>query len=227
MTLNSFDLVPRTEPLVLAWPTAGNAAAMLAFDTGDAWRAFIGSLCINPVIPDMVTARFARAQKLYLLGWVDFGLIKVGELAAIVALELALTDRFGAVVRELKRQRKQAKKPSPSETQTPQKPRKEQNPTLSELLRHLVEEEGLTDADIPMVVRCGGTAIGQLRGDVRPTLSDRRNKLAHGDPFDGLPTAGLLELVRDLIDFAYRHYIAEAAALGRCDRRPDRWDAFA
>ncbi len=33
--------------------------------------------------------------------------------------------------------------------------------------------------------------------------------LAHGDPFEGLPTGGLLELVRDLINFAYRHYIAE------------------
>jgi hypothetical protein len=38
--------------------------------------------------------------------------------------------------------------------------------------------------------------------------------LAHGDPFDGLPTGGLLELVRDLINFAYRHYIAEVASLG-------------
>jgi hypothetical protein len=29
-----------------------------------------------------------------------------------------------------------------------------------------------------------------------------------------LPTGGLLELVRDLINFAYRDYIAEAASLG-------------
>jgi len=37
--------------------------------------------------------------------------------------------------------------------------------------------------------------------------------MAHGDPFEGLPTAGLLELVRDLIDFAYRDYIAKVHAL--------------
>lgn len=65
-----------------------------------------------------------------------------------------------------------------------------------------------------MVARCGRTAIGQLVGDIHPTLAERRNALAHGDPFDGLPTGGLLELVRDLINFAYRDYIAEAPPLG-------------
>jgi hypothetical protein len=30
--------------------------------------------------------------------------------------------------------------------------------------------------------------------------------LAHGYPFDGFPNGGLLELVRDLIDFAYREW---------------------
>jgi hypothetical protein len=65
-----------------------------------------------------------------------------------------------------------------------------------------------------MVRRCGGTAIGQLTGEARPTLAERRNTLAHGNPFEGLQTGGLLELVRDLIDYAYRDYIAEAAAIG-------------
>lgn len=75
------------------------------------------------------------------------------------------------------------------------------------LLRHLVDKEGLTDAQIPMIARCGGTAIGQLTGDAKPTLEERRNSMAHGDPFDGMPTSGLVELVRDLIMFAYRHYL--------------------
>ena len=56
--------------------------------------------------------------------------------------------------------------------------------------------------------------IGQLTGETSPTLAERRNTLAHGDPFEGLPTSGLLELLRDLINFAYRDYIAEAAMLG-------------
>jgi hypothetical protein len=78
----------------------------------------------------------------------------------------------------------------------------------------MVDSDGLADAQIPMVVRCGGTAVGQLTGNTHPTLAERRNALAHGDPFDGLPVGGLLELVRDLINFAYRGYIAEAASLG-------------
>ena len=36
--------------------------------------------------------------------------------------------------------------------------------------------------------------------------------MAHGDPFDGLPVGGLLELVRDLINYAYRDFIANAPA---------------
>ena len=79
----------------------------------------------------------------------------------------------------------------------------------------MVQADGLTDAQIPMSVRCGGSALGQLTGETHPTLAERRNLLAHGDPFDGFPTGGLLELVRDLINYAYRGYIAEAAAFGR------------
>jgi hypothetical protein len=136
-----------------------------------------------------VRAKYARAQTLYLLGWVDFSVVKAGELAALIALELALMDRYGGQLAKSKR-------------------------SFSALLKYMVDVEGLTDAQIPMVARCGGAALGQLTGEMHPTLAERRNALAHGDPFDGLPTAGLLELVRDLINFAYRHYIAEAASLG-------------
>ena len=36
------------------------------------------------------------------------------------------------------------------------------------------------------------------------TLANVRNGLDHGDPFDGLIWPGLLEIVRDLIEHAYR-----------------------
>jgi predicted nucleotidyltransferase component of viral defense system len=38
----------------------------------------------------------------------------------------------------------------------------------------MVEVDGLSDAQIPMVARCGGTAVGQLTGGTRPTLAERR-----------------------------------------------------
>lgn len=184
ITLNDRD-----DPVLLAWPTQGNAGGFIQFDKAAEWRAFVDSLGIDTRIPEIVRAKYARAQTLYLLGWVDFSVVKAGELAALIALELAMMDRYGDRLWKNKR-------------------------SFAALLKYMVDVDGLTDAQIPMVVRCGGTALGQLTGDTRPTLAERRNALAHGDPFDGLPTGGLLELVRDLINFAYRHYIAEAVGLG-------------
>lgn len=184
----SISLPPRQEPLLLAWPADGQAGGFMSFDSPDAWRAFVGSLGIHPLIPMIVQAKFERAQTLYLLGWIDMGLVKAGELAALIALELALTDRYGSAFKK--------------------------KPGFATLLKHMIKVDGLTDEKIPMVVRCRGTAIGQLTGEVNPTLAERRNSLAHGDPFEGLPTGGLLELARDLINYAYRDYTVEELALG-------------
>jgi hypothetical protein len=54
--------------------------------------------------------------------------------------------------------------------------------------------------------RCGplSKVVGLLTGEITPSLAEIRNEMAHGLPFDGFPRAGLLELVRDLIDYAYR-----------------------
>lgn len=172
-------LPDRESPLVVAWPTAGNVAGFLEFSQAEDWQAFITSLSLNASVPRPVALKFSRAQKLYLLGWLDFSLIKAGELASLIALELALTDKVGQHFPARKR-------------------------TFAGMLRHLVAVEGLTDDQIPMIIRCGGTAIGQLTGDSNPTLAQRRNQLAHGDPFEGFPVAGLLELVRDLINYTYR-----------------------
>ena len=187
--LSDLVLQVRRDPLLLHWPADGNPGGVLSFETGAAWRDFIAGLGIDPRVPHIVRLKFDRAQRLYLFGWIDFSLVKAGELAALIALELALMDRYGGALPRRKR-------------------------GFASLLKHMVEADGLTDAHIPMVVRCGGSAIGQLTGETTPTLAERRNLLAHGDPFDGLPTGGLLELARDLIHYAYRGYIAEAAASG-------------
>jgi len=185
---SQITLRDRDDPLLLAWPTQGNAGGFISFEKVADWRAFVESLAIDARIPEIVRAKYARAQTLYLLGWVDFSVLKAGELAALIALELALMDRYGGQITKSKR-------------------------SFATLLKFMVESDGLTDDRIPMIVRCGGTAVGQLIGATHPTLAERRNALAHGDPFDGLPTGGLLELVRDLINYAYRQYLAEAASL--------------
>jgi hypothetical protein len=57
-----------------------------------------------------------------------------------------------------------------------------------------------------MAHRHGGSVVERLRrgGLAEPSLEEIRNRLAGGYPFDGVPTGGLLELIRDLIDYAYR-----------------------
>jgi hypothetical protein len=51
---------------------------------------------------------------------------------------------------------------------------------------------------------CVGTRSSIWFGGHRqPSLAEIRNKQAHGDPFDGFPCGGLLELARDLIAYAY------------------------
>lgn len=182
-------LTDQERPVLLAWPTPGNPGGFLQFDKAADWRRFVEGLGIDSRIPLIVRAKFARAQTLYILGWVDFSVVKAGELATLIALELAVMDRYGTRISRRKR-------------------------SFATLLKYMVDSDGLTDAQIPMVMRCGGTAIGQLNGETRPTLAERRNSLAHGDPFEGLPTGGLLELARDLINFAYRGYIAEAVRMG-------------
>ncbi|WP_438382319.1 hypothetical protein ABHV46_00920 [Asaia sp. BMEF1] len=188
MDRSQITLSDRDEPLLLPWPTQGNTGGSLSFEKVTDWRAFIENLAIDARIPEIVRAKYARAQTLYLLGWADFSILKAGELAALIALELALVDRYGGQITKSKR-------------------------SFAALLKFMVESDGLTDDRIPMIVRCGGTAVGQLIGATRPTLAERRNALAHGDPFDGLPISGLLELVRDLINYSYRQYLAEAASL--------------
>lgn len=187
----------------LFWPAPGNPAALWRFESAGEWQSFIEDLSLDPRIPAIVRLKFERAQKLYVLGWLDIDLIKAGELVALTALELALKDRLGALVEPIRTKRPDPASPAGMMTGPPRR-------SFKRLLAHLVEKEGLTDAQIPMIARCGGTAIGQLIGTTRPTLDERRNAMAHGDPFDGLPTSGLLELVRDLIMFAYRAYLTEA-----------------
>ena len=168
----------------------------MSFSTVNKWRDFVLCLSLDHAIPEVVAAKFRRAQKLFFLGWIDADLIKTGELVGLTALELALNDRYGNALRDC--YRKEA-------TRTKKRGKKSSDKlNLSALLAHMCKGDGLTDQKIPMVQRCGGTIVGLLTGERKPSLAEIRSSLAHGDPFDGLPWSGLLELIRDLIHFAYR-----------------------
>ena len=162
-----------------------NPAGFLSISTPHAWREFVLSLGLPNGVPEIVAGKYRRAQMLYFLAWLYPDLIKAGELVGLTTLELALRDCYGNKV----------------------KGKGKSKPTFAALLQYM-PKDGLTDDKIPMVRRSGGTAIGFVTGQSKPSLADRRNLLAHGDPFDAFPCGGLLELVRDLVAYAYRENIA-------------------
>jgi hypothetical protein len=176
-------------PLVVPWPVPGNPGGFVSFANFAEWQAFVMNLGLRGRIPEIVTAKFERALKLHILAWIDFDLIKTGELVALTALELALMDRYG-----------------------PRAKAKYGNMAFTHLLRYMPEHDGLTDDKVPMIRRCGGTVVDLLNGKREPSLANIRNESAHGYPFDGFPWAGLLELVRDLIEYAYRDFTLNGSA---------------
>jgi hypothetical protein len=114
----------------------GNLGAIVSFDTFDNWERFLRRLDLHAGIPDTVAAKFIRAQKLYLLGWVDADLIKAGELVSLTALELALIDRYAPQAEKIYKSR-----------------------TLARLLRYMVEYDGLTNDRVAMNQRCGAGEV--------------------------------------------------------------------
>ena len=172
-------------PLVVPWPLPGQPAGFMSFGSFSDWLRFVNDLALPEGVPDIVRLKYERSQKVLLLTWIDFDLIKAAELISLTALELALTDRYAL----------QTKKTYGVSN-------------LAHLLRYLPEHDGLTEDKIGMNRRCGSHAIIDfLTGARKPSLATVRNDGAHGEPFDGFPISGLIELVRDLIAYAYRDVI--------------------
>src|SRR5271165_5930030 len=91
----------------------GQHAPVLEFSTFAEWRSFIFALSLRRAVPEIVAAKFESAQKLHVLSWLDFDLIKAGELIALTALELAQTDCYAG--KESARRRKLAAKKAENE----------------------------------------------------------------------------------------------------------------
>ena len=75
------------DPFLMPWPVPGNPAALLPFHNYAEWQTFIDVRGLHPAIPQIVSGKFRRAQNLYLLAWIDFGLLKAGELVAFGACQ--------------------------------------------------------------------------------------------------------------------------------------------
>lgn len=177
-------------PLVVPWPVPGDPVHFHSFAQPEAWVAFVRRFDVDGAVPQTVALKYLRAQKLYAFSWLDYDLIKAGELVALSALERALKECYEG---------------------------KTKKSSLAAWVQYMVENDGLTDEVLPIALRCGQPIVQHLYeteqaikqrekvGVPEPmTLARIRNSLAHGDPFDGLIWPGLLEIVRDLIQHAFR-----------------------
>jgi hypothetical protein len=185
-------------PMVIPWPMPGNPGALRSVANFAEWCEMVRELAVNPAVPLPERAAYERAQKLYVVGWIDADSMKAGELIAFTALELALTSRYG---KDLYREREQTINGVKTKYRVPHR--------FANYLRYMVSKDGLTNDQLPCARKYGGTVIGFVTGESKPSLSERRNEAAHGNPFGGgWPSSGTLELIRDLIDYAYRDRIA-------------------
>lgn len=201
--LDHITLPKREEHFTLHLPAPGAGYGLFSFTDPREWQSYIIGLNLHPGVPLIVRAKYQRAQKLYYLGWIDYDLIIAGELVALTALELALRDCYGGRP-DLDQVKRHGAK---SNNQKKGKKAASQPPKLADLCRYMVKGDGLKDEDIPLVRRCGGSVVKTLTGETRPSLYELRNVATHGDPFDGLPRAGLIETIHDLIEYAYRDWI--------------------
>ena len=146
---------PSLGPLIAPWPMPGNLASMVRFSTFAEWRSFIFALSLRRAVPEIVAAKFESAQKLYVLAWLDFDLIKAGELIALTALELALTDCYAG--KENARRRKLVAKKSENEKRAISKSEKwwVEYTSFADLLKFMVELDGLTQTKSPSIGAAG------------------------------------------------------------------------
>lgn len=193
--IDHFDILSikadRSEnPLQLYWAGPEGPNELHVFAHLSEWKDFISNLSLNCKAPLFVKNKFERAQYLYLLAWVYQDVIKAGELAAIVTLELALRDVYWNAYKK-------------------QNPKDKINAFLFKGLKYMVEHDELTDEKLPIFQKSGGVVVSNFYRDGKDQtgmLVGIRNSLAHGDPFDAMSYGSLLEIVRDLIDYMYRNF---------------------
>jgi hypothetical protein len=155
----------------------GNLGGQVSFSTFTKWRSFVLALGPRRAIPEVVVRKFERAQKLYVLTWLDFDLIKAGELVAMTALELALTDRYAGA--ETERRRRLVAGKAENEKRKISKSEKwwTEYVSFADLLKYMVERDGLTEDQIPMNARCGAVPSDRpahRRSEAQPVRPSQR-----------------------------------------------------
>ncbi len=196
----------------IPWPSPGLPGGFVTFANFAEWQEVVLGLRLSVGVPRNMTDLFDRALKLYLAAWLDFDLVVAGEMAALAALELSLRDCYLGYFRERHTEKVRARAKSEKREPKLSENFRAERVGLADLLRHMPERDGLTNDQLPCVRKYGGDIMSRLTGEADPTLGETRNARAHGNPFASGYQSGLLEVVRDLIEYAYRGRIGDAAA---------------
>lgn len=202
-------------PRQIPWPQPSIPGGFVSFANFAEWQRVVLGFRLPNGVPDDMVALFDRALKLYLVAWLDFDLITSAEMAALAALEHSLRDCYLGHFREqhnkaiVAKAVKEKRLPSVEENFKPEKI------PLAVLLRHMHEHDGLTDDKVSCVRKYGVSVMKLLTGESDPSLASMRNARAHGNPLGSDYRSGLLELARDLIEYAYRRRIEEMCRFSR------------
>ena len=174
----SIPLFRDSNSLQFPRPVVGQPAAIQQFiDIAD-WRKYVLDLRLSGSVPEISRRKYDQVLRLLFMAWLDDSIIKLAELGALAALEGAIKARY---------------------------PDKFNG--LEAALKYLVKSGGVTDEALRVFRETGMPVMQNIlrtsKNGSGSSLSEIRNRLAHGDPFEIMPWAGLFEVVRDLIDFMY------------------------
>ncbi|HEX5412669.1 MAG TPA: hypothetical protein VFZ27_12540 [Terriglobia bacterium] len=182
----SIPLFRDSEPLQIVGPVPGNPAAIRQFTNLADWRSYVLGLQLRGSTPKVFRRKHNHVLRTLFLAWLDANVIKLAELGGLAMLEGAIRARYP----EIKINKKQ--------------------PGLECALTHLVEHGGLNDdalretgARVSHNILPARDKGGRRLNEGGSSLSNVRNRLAHGDPFEVMPWGGLFEVIRDLVDFMY------------------------
>ncbi|WP_051956084.1 hypothetical protein [Beijerinckia mobilis] len=191
----------------IPWPSPGAPGGFVTFANFAEWQKIICGFRLASGVPHDMVDLFDRALKLYLAAWLDFDLVVAGEMAAFAALEHSLRDRYLNSFRQrhmekvIARAKREKREPMLNENF------RHDSVKLSDLLQHMHQHDKLTDDLLPCIRKYGGSVMRRLTDKGSPALAELRNDRAHGNPFGSEYQSGLLELIRDLIEYAYRDRI--------------------
>jgi len=194
----------------LPWPAPKQLGGFVTFADFAEWQRVILGFRLSDGVPLNMVDLFDRALKLYLVAWLDFDLVTAGEMAALAALEHSLRDCYLGDFRERHTKKVVARAKSEERLPTLKENFRPETIPLAALLEHMHRRGGLTDDQLPCIRKYGGSVMRLLTVEADPNLADMRNVRAHVNPFGSGYQSGLLELVRDLIEYAYRDRIRTA-----------------